>query len=959
MKPNETLYGFRVTRVRTLDEIDATLCEMQHEKCGARLAFIDRADANKTFGICFKTLPEDDTGVFHIIEHSVLCGSKKFPVKEPFVDLLKSSLKTFLNAMTYNDKTVYPVASRNDKDFYNLVDVYMDAVLNPAALSDENVFRQEGWHYELSDDGELSYNGVVYNEMKGAYSSADNVADEELMKLLYPNSPYSRDSGGDPKHIPELTYEKFKEAHSRFYDPSSALIFLDGAVRLDEILPLLDSYLKDYQNTRMQFNMELGDYERGVRRTVKYEISPEEDEEGKCRVYLAGRTCSYNDKERGIALGILRSALAGTNEMPLKRVLLDSGLCDDVNLRINDGLYYGYYDLELCNVKRENVDTVIALVKETLTKAYKNGLDRERLSAIFNSTEFRNREKDFGSTPKGLVFGLSMLDTWLWDGDPADTLTVADTFAALREKMAEGYFEELLRECFLDSEPVELLLVPSRTLGEEREAEERALLASIKSKMSEAELNKTKRESETLKKWQAREDSPEALATLPTLELSDISAEPETVPTDKLEADGATVLLQKLPTSGICYAEAFFDASDLSGEELLLLPTLTAMFKNVKTAKSTPAELQNRVLSQLGGLSFNPISTSDVNGGAKAYVQISASALEENRDAITDLISEIIYTSELSDERELKNAVSQALIGAEDSFISGGHVQAIGRAAAYVSAPAVLEEYLSGYEQYLFLKTQSKSRETSRLAARLHSVADKIFRRERLTLAVTSSAPSEDFARSLISSLKDGGTRPEASHVEPLGKKNEGIAIPSQVSYASVASDVLLSEPLHGSHIVVRSLISYSHLWNTVRVQGGAYGAGLVFRKSGTVAFYSYRDPSPARTLGCYADSGSFLRELAENGEPLDKYIIGAFGDYDPLSTPRSAGVKAAVNALRGWTDDMERRFRSEMVSTSSEDLLAAARLLERLSEEGGVCVIGPKSALDSMNGTLKARLEL
>lgn len=960
MKQGDKLHGFEVTRVRKIDEIDSVLCEMEHG-CGAKLAFIDRPDTNKSFAITFKTLPEDDTGVFHILEHSVLCGSDKFPVKEPFVELLKSSLKTFLNAMTYNDKTVYPVASRNDKDFYNLVDVYMDAVLNPRALKNENIFRQEGWHYELSEEGTLSYNGVVYNEMKGAYSSADSVADEELMQMLFPDSPYSKDSGGNPKFIPSLTYEEFVEAHRRFYNPSNSLIFLDGSVKLDEILPLLDSYLSKYENKRTVLNLELADYTPGARREAEYEISPDESEDGKCRVYLAGRTSAFDDKERGVALGILRTALAGSNESPLKRGLLESGLCEDVNLRINDGLLCGFYDLEICNVKRENIDTVIVLVKDLLTKVYKDGLDRERLYAIFNSAEFKNREKDFGSLPKGLVFGLSMLDTWLWDGDPADTLTLTDTFSTLRKKVEDGYFERLLSEYFLESEPVVLALIPSKTLGARRDAEEKAILEKIKSSMSNEELEKIRADAAALKAWQSAEDSPEALASLPTLTLADVDAAPEHVPTDTEEILGCTSFNYRLSTSGITYLELFFDASDLSTDELLLLPTLTSLYKNVATAKGSATSLQNRILSELGTLSFNAVSLADTAGAPKVYLQVSASSLEEKADMMTELILEVIYTSDLSDRRALKNAIAQSKLATEDAFITSGHVQAINRAAAYTSAAAMADEYLSGYDQFAFLKSADADFDAvaEGISAKLHGIKEKLFRRERLTVAVTSSSSELDFIKKLISSIKDGGTIAGCSEIQPLGIKNEGILIPSQVSYAAAADNILPNEKPTGAQIVARSIVSYAHLWNTVRVQGGAYGAGLVVRKNGFLAFYSYRDPSPRRTLDCYAGSGDFLRSFIESREPLEKFIIGAFGDYDTLTTPRSAGARAAVNAIRGWTEDMEKRFREEIVAATDESILHVAELLDKVTEKAAVCVIGPESALSSCSDVLKARLEI
>ena len=959
-KKGDKLHGFTVERVRELGEIDATLIEMEHTS-GAALAFLDRADANKSFGISFKTLPENDTGVFHIMEHSVLCGSEKFPLKEPFVDLLKGSLKTFLNAMTYNDKTVYPVASRNDRDFYNLVDVYMDAVLHPLALTDERVFRQEGWHYELSDEGELSYNGVVYNEMKGAYSSPDGVAEEHIMQMLYEGSPYAKDSGGCPSAIPELTFDGFRAAHARFYNPSNAQIFLDGEVKLDEILALLDSYLAPYPKNKTVIEFNLPECREGQRREAEYEISQSEEEDGKCRIYLAGRTCGYDDVERTLALTTLATALAGSNEAPLKHELLESGLCEDVSLHINDGLYYGFYELEIYNVKRENIDTVIDLTKKTLTKVYKNGIDKTRLEALFNSAEFRHREKDFGSMPKGLIFGLSMLDTWLWGADPAAPLMLCDSFANLRAKIGEGYFEDLLREVFIEREPSILTLIPSRTLGERREAEERELLAGIKAKMSEDELARIRESAAALKEWQAREDTPEALATLPTLSVSDIRPEAEKIKSAEYDILGCRAESFLLPTSAITYLDLYFDVSDLSPEELMLLPTLSALYKNIATEHYTASELRNLLLSELGNLSFNPISLPHVDRSAHAYMTVSASALDEKRDEIISLCREIICTSNLGDTAELRRAVSQGKLSGEDTIISAGHAQALARAAAYTSASSAIEEYLTGYEQYVFLAELDKSladRE-GEITEKLGALADKIFCRERLTVFMTSGSHDRDFLEKVVSSVRCGGTSAGACKISPFGKRNEGIAIPSQVSYAVRALNVLDGAPTRGYLLVARSIVSYAHLWNSVRVLGGAYGAGLVVRRGGIIGFYSYRDPSPRRSIDCYGESGDFLRELADSGESLENFIIGAFGDYDVLSTPRSAGSRAGINALRGWTDEMEETFRREILDTDRDDLITASKLLDKASADGGVCIVGPESALDACSDILDARLGL
>ena len=678
-------------------------------------------------------------------------------------------------------------------------------------------------------------------------------------------------------------------------------------------------------------------------------------------MYLAGRTCSFSELDKTLALVTLATALAGSNEAPLKQALLSSGLCEDVTLHVNDGLFYGYYELEIYNVKRENVDAVIDVAKKTLTKVYKNGIDKKRLAALFNSAEFRHRERDFGSMPKGIIFGLSMLDTWLWGEDPAAPLVMADSFASLRAKIDEGYFEELIREVFIDREPCILTLIPSKTLGERRTAELKAHLAKIRSRMSDDELSGIDRAERDLKEWQSREDTPEAQATLPSLSVADIDPTAEKIPTEEYSILGHKAYSFALPTSAITYLELLFDVSELSRDELALLPTLCALYKNLSTEHYSAGELRNMILSELGGLSVNPISLPTPDGAPHAYVCVSASALDEKRPEIISLTKELLFSSILDDKTELRRAVTQGKLAAEDAMISAGHAQALSRAAAYTSASAAIDEILSGYEQYSFINELDKilAEKADDVIKSLKALADKIFRRERLFAYATSSSHDRAFLEEVISSIPEGGEPAGECVISPFGRLNEGIAIPSQVSFAVCAADVIAGERARGYYQVARSIVSYAYLWNSVRVLGGAYGAGLVTRRGGLLGFYSYRDPSPRRSIDCYAEAGKFLRDFVESGEPLERFIIGAYGDYDTLSTPRSAGSKEGLNVLRGWSRETESEFRRELLCTGADDLLKAADRLDELAKNPGVCVIGPKTALDSCSDLLKNRLSL
>ena len=962
LNANQTVHGFNVNKITEIHEIKARLIEMKHEKSGASLLFLDREDDNKTFSIAFKTIPEDSTGVFHIIEHSVLCGSEKYPVKEPFVELLKGSLHTFLNAMTFPDKTMYPISTRNDKDYLNLVSVYMDAVLHPAILNNPNIFLQEGWHYELSDEtGELSRSGVVLNEMRGAFSSPDELEMYHITDMLYDGTCYQYESGGEPRCIPNLTYDEFVSAHKKYYHPSNSEIFIDGSVDLDATLSLLNEFLKDYDCQPADFPIGEITICKPQFRKTEYEISENESPENKTRLALGYLTYRFDEQKKALATSVLIDAIASTNESPLKKELLASGLCEEISVLPYDSVKQNALILEFRNVADGKEDELIELFNKKVANLVSDGIDKEMLEAALNSQEFRMREKDFGTLPRGIIYAMSTLETSLYGGDPGLNLSFSKSFDELRAALSTDYYEKLLSELILENENrATLVMTPSSTLGERRTAAEREELKEIKNAMTEDELQRIKAEDEALKLWQKSTDTEEALKTIPMLSREDITSNPERISTEISDVCGVTVISHPLVTDGITYLDLYFDVSDLSAEEIFDLRLLSSLILNVKTQDRTAIELQNLIKKELG--SFEVRATTVTKGHeAKIYAVVSASVLEVNKSSLFSILDEVLHKSEYSDKEVLKNILRQMKMESEDSFISSGNMAGFIRAAAGMSAESAVQEYYSGYEAHLSIKALDKNFEDEAEFAlsRVSRLGNRIFVRNRATVSLTGDG-DEQFVREIVSMLKCGDEYDPVCKIKPFGVKKEGIIIPAQVAFAECAANLnAIGESYTGSMNVVRTLLSYEYLWNEVRVQGGAYGVGLISRNNGNVAYYSYRDPSPARTIGCYRRAAEFLRTFAESGEDITKFIIGAVGDTEPLMTPRLKGSLATVRYLRGISDCDVVRAREQLVSTDSAELLRIADILEKVASEGSVCIVGGKDKLDACGDIIDTLLEI
>lgn len=948
MKINDNIHGWHIDEVCEIAAVDGTLYMMSH-RSGARLAYLDREDECRTFGITFGTLPTDDTGVFHILEHSVLCGSKKFPMKEPFTELLKGSLNTFLNAMTYNDKTTYPVSSRNDKDFYNLVDVYMDAVFNPKAVLCENIFRQEGWRYEIGDDGSLNYNGVVYSEMCGAYSSPDDLADYHNARLMYPGGTYSYDAGGNPDAITSLTYRDFVEAHKTYYRPDNAYLFLDGKPRLDEILPLLDSFLEGFSDEGFVYEVDRGGEPITEPLAVPYELSPGESCENKTRLYINYPALDACELVAGEALSIIRDALADTNEAPLKKRLLDTGLVDDFSLYHASGMRWSTLNLEFLGVRDGKVDELISELDRALSDILREGLDMSLISASLDRREFRLRESDAGSYPKGIAYLFALNDTWAYGIHPRDALDYEPVLRELQAALKTDYYNKLLSRV-LGGVRTTLILTPSDTEGERRESELLKKLSAEREALGDEGAQVLRRVSLEFDKWQATPDTKEALATLPSLTLEDLGDDTRRIPTEKTEHLGATILEHPIHTGGITYLECYFDISDATGEETALYSFISSLWKNLDTTVGSANDFRRRAKSALGSIT---LSTTQMKRGdePKLYLVLGLSALDRKRDVSLELLREFLFEKKLDNKRAIRQTAAQQKIALTELFTNAGHSFGVSRSAARFSRLDAFREYSTGYEYYTFVKGLEglSDSELDVLTRRCRELMTRALVRERLTVGVTAEALSDYGMR--VAELCPSGEPSGKSKIETLPMINEGLLVPSRVSYAVSAMSLFDKiERRSGVWSTLATMLNFEVLWSEIRVKGGAYGTGFISRgNSGVAAYYSYRDPSPEHSLGVYKRAAKMLRGTLDEDCDLTGYIIGTVGNLSPVTTPSMDGNEATTLYLAGKSYDDVAAEEREVIGTSREELISLCSILTELSGEATFTVVGPYDTLNKM----------
>ena len=946
----QKLHGFRPVRARAFAELDGTLREFVHEKTGAQLCWLDRPDPNKTFSIAFKTLPEDSTGVFHILEHSVLCGSDKYPVKEPFVELLKSSVQTFLNAMTFPDKTVYPVSSRNDRDLLNLMDVYLDAVFHPAIYHKPEIFRQEGWRYEGEGES-LCRQGVVLNEMKGAFASPERVLDKEMERRLFPDNCYGFVSGGDPVHIPDLSYEQFIADHKKYYHPSNARISLVGSVDLDACLEKIDSFLQGYERQEACFDIPMQRPLPAQRATVPYAIGAEEDPAHRTVVACATLLGRFDDDLRNDALSILADYLTGDDEAPLKRAVLDAGLAQDFNMKLEDGIQQTIASWAAWNTDPDKQPALEQTVRETLTKLVNQGLDRERLEACFRRHAFELRDRDSGYAPRSLSEALDMLDTWLYGGDPARGLLVEDALAELERALATDFPEKLLRELFLDNEhTVTVTLVPSATLSAEQAEQERAEVRAAAAVWTEADRAAQAKQADALRLWQQTPDSEEALTTIPMLRLEDLAPAPVPLRTAETRLNEVP-LLRHETGSKLAFLRAHFEASDLKLEELPVFSVLCELLGAMGTERYDRARLPLELMRTVGRIAMKPII---VEGKTPDSCRVLFSAilacLPDQSQRAAALLGEILTATRWDDLPMLRDNLQQMALNAQMALSSAGHRFAISRLSAGITAHGAAVEYSSGVEYARWLKRMSTADdETLRgLLASLEAMNRRLVTRERLILSANERV-SEAALEILREAVPVSGTPAPAAAAYALpGARREGVAIPAAVGFACMGSNLRLhGRDYSGCFPVLANVLNYTYLWSEIRVQGGAYGCGFGARPSGDVYYYTYRDPQPARSLDVMGAAPAYLRSFCAGNPDLTGFILGSVSNVDPLRGEEDKVNTGESRWFRGVTEADVCRLYTQLIHTTPADLLALAPVLEELVEERAICVTAGKALLE------------
>lgn len=947
----QTIHGFAVTKSQPLPELGAELIQMIHQQTALELVWLKRDEENKTFGIAFETLPWDDTGVFHILEHSVLCGSDKYPVKEPFVELLKSSMNTFLNAMTFPDKTFYPVSSRNEKDFVNLMRVYLDAVFCPLIYSKPEIFYQEGWHYELDEQGQASYKGVVFNEMKGAFANADRQTATALERLLFPDSPYGFVSGGDPASIPDLTYEAFIDSHRRFYAPSNAYVYLDGKLDIDKTLQILnDEYLCHYEKTQ---RMAPPVMQAAVCSSSEgsYELAPNEPLEGKTRLSYGKVVGTFADREKLVATQILADVICGTNQSPLPKAILSAGLAEEVTMELNDGILQPWLMLDVQNLKEENLTVVEETIFTQLQTLADQGLDHAQLEAVMANLEFKLRERDYGRYPQGLIFSFNILESWLYGGDPAANLEVGDLFVKLKEKMQTGYFEQLLRQLLLENpHSAKVILRPSHTAGEERRAEEQARLDRETALWTQEDKNTVVRRQKTLLAWQNSADTPEMLATIPQLSLADIPAEPERVATEETNICGVPVIIHPLQTGGIVYANLYFDADGCTEEDLSCLSFLCGLLGQTDTRDHSAEEIINRIRLLCGEVHMYPtvFDISGEPGKNTTKLCVGFSTLRSNLAEAFALIVEILTRSVFKDETA-RDVLRQTKLQMFQRAVMGGNSVGLGRVSAQITASGVAEEHIGGIAYYEWLKQQDAQWDFDALNTRMTALLKKLINAKTMTVSITGA---EDTA---VASLTETAVKAfpalppmEKATIHPWGKRKEGIAIPADIAFAVMGGDIRENGgDFSGQLQLAGQIISLGYLWNAIRVQGGAYGAGIVTRDTGLTACYSYRDPNGAGSIASYRGSGEFLRNFARENTDFTGFIIGTVANRSPLMTPKTKAQVGDRFYFSKITWEERCCTRKQLLEAKADELIAIADAVEGTLNNGGICIVGGQTQLD------------
>lgn len=964
------LHGFELLKQQDIPELKTHAKLYRHVQTGAELLSLTNDDENKVFGITFRTPPQDSTGVAHIMEHSVLCGSRKFPLKDPFVQMVKGSLNTFLNALTFPDKTCYPVASTNLQDFYNLIDVYLDAVFYP--LLTPQKLQQEGWRYDLENaEAPLAFKGIVFNEMKGAYSSADRLLGEYSQQLLFPGHVYGVDSGGDPADIPDLTWEQFKNFHEEFYHPSNARIFFYGDDDPETRLRLVQNYLKDFRRKKVASVVPVYERREQVQKFFRKYDAGEEAEQAKTMVTVNWLLEEVKDPVTTLELSLLTHILLGTPGSPLHKALIDSGLGEDVTgAGLETDLRQMYFSVGLKGVAHENAEQIEPFILRTLQELSEKGLEPEAIEASLNTVEFRLRENNTGSYPRGLVLMFSALSTWLHDGDPFDMLAYEKTLATVKERAASTprYFENMIAQNILSNQHrVIVTLVPDADYASALEAAEQQRLANARAKMSAEELQAVLQYTAALKQWQETPDPPEALATLPMLKLSDLERCNKQIPLEVQQHNGTPILYHDLFTNGIVYLEVGFDLHVLPQELLPYLPLFSRALLEMGTTQETFVQLMQRIGRKTGGIHPSTLISKLQNAESTAtWLMLRGKAMLAQAPDLLAILHDMLLTARFDDRERFRQMVLDEKASREAALVPRGHGFVSTRLRSRFDEAGWMSEQMGGVS-YLFFVRELAERVDSdwpAVAAALEKIRGLLVNRKNTFCNVTlDEASFSQFKPQLEEFL---ATLPEA-RVQPqvwqpaFTQTSEGLTIPAQVNYVGKGANIYQhGYKFHGSALVINNFLSTTWLWERVRMQGGAYGGFCSFdRRSGVFNFVSYRDPNLLKTIENYDAAARYLRETDLSEEELTKNIIGVIGDLDSYQLPDAKGYTSMVRHLVGDDEAARQRMREEILGTKAEDFRAFAEVLQHVNEKGLVVVMGSANNIAAVNAEKKDWLQV
>ena len=958
----QELTAYELLQKHHLKDLQSDGYILRHKKSGAKIVLLSNNDENKVFSIGFRTPPKDSTGLPHILEHSVLCGSKRFPSKDPFVELVKGSLNTFLNAMTYPDKTVYPIASCNDKDFQNLMHVYMDAVFYPNIYEHDEIFRQEGWSYKLdSADSKLAYNGVVYNEMKGAFSSPEGVLDRVVLNSLFPDTSYRNESGGDPEVIPELTYEQFLDFHRTYYHPANSYIYLYGDMDMAEKLEWLDKeYLSQFD--AIEIDSEIKKQEAFTERKeveIAYSISSNESEED--NTYL-----SYNkvigtslDRNLYLAFEILDYALLSAPGAPLKKALVDAGIGRDIMGSYDNGIYQPVFSIVAKNANAEQKEAFISVIENTLKSIVENGMDKKAIEAGINYHEFRYREADFGNFPKGLMYGLQIFDSWLYDDEkPFIHLDAIETFNFLKEQVNTNYFEELIQKYLLDNTHASIVVVKAekgRTARLEKELDEK--LQTYKASLSKEEVDRLVERTAQLIAYQEEPSTEEELKTIPVLEREDISREIAPIYNEEKYFDDTLMIYHNIETNGIGYVDLLFDLSSVPTEMLSYVGILQSVLGIIDTENYEYGELFNEINVHTGGigtsLEMYPDATKAKEKEFKATFEMKSKALYNKLPVAFTMMKEILVHSKLDDEKRLKEILDMAKSRLQMRFQSAGHLTSALRAMSYASPLAKFKDITNGIGFYQTVNDICEHFEEKKeeLIENLQKLCKMLFRADNMMISYTASGEGLANMGKLIEELKADLYKENVENVPCVlhcEKKNEGFKTSSKVQYVARAGNFIdQGVEYTGALQILKVILSYDYLWQNVRVKGGAYGCMSSFNRLGDGYFVSYRDPNLEKTNEIYEGITDYLRTFDVSDRDMTKYIIGTISNIDQPMNPVAKGDRSLNLYMNHVSKEMIEKEREQILDATQEDIRKLADIVEAVLKANQLCVIGGEEKIE------------